>query len=256
MHKKSKKNFFEKSAEKTAEFVAQPEKLFALIFIFGVLTIVGGVLFWRVNIYKAFTVNSLDQRQSELSSQQAIDDYNKLLADQQKDTDKDGLSDYFELNIYNTSPYLPDTDSDGISDKDEIDQNKNPNCPEGSECVILSPDSNQGQDLGQVADEVAAGAEFDFNVQVGREMRSLLLENGVDPDLLDSLTDSELAQIYQQVVAEENQVALEDVPAEEIDPATLRQLLLNSGVDQNLLDGLTDQELMDVYYETLQSENL
>ena len=35
-----------------------------------------------------------------------------------KDTDKDGLSDYDELNFYKTSPYLEDSDSDGFSDKE------------------------------------------------------------------------------------------------------------------------------------------
>ena len=48
-----------------------------------------------------------------------------------KDTDEDGLTDWDELNVYETSPYLEDSDSDGISDWEEINRGTDPNCPEG-----------------------------------------------------------------------------------------------------------------------------
>ena len=64
------------------------------------------------------------------SSQNTTD--NNLKEDNQADlrlidTDKDSLSDWDELNIYKTSPYLEDTDSDGILDRDEIKNGENPN---------------------------------------------------------------------------------------------------------------------------------
>lgn len=45
------------------------------------------------------------------------------------DSDKDGLSDYEERNIYGTDPYNPDTDGDGMSDGDEVRNNRNPKGP-------------------------------------------------------------------------------------------------------------------------------
>jgi hypothetical protein len=36
-------------------------------------------------------------------------------------TDKDGLTDYDEINIYRTNPNDPDTDGDGINDGDEVE---------------------------------------------------------------------------------------------------------------------------------------
>ena len=36
------------------------------------------------------------------------------------DTDEDGLSDFDEINLYNTDPLIADTDGDGLSDFDEI----------------------------------------------------------------------------------------------------------------------------------------
>ena len=49
-----------------------------------------------------------------------------------QDTDEDGLSDWDELNVYITSPYLADSDSDGIKDGEEISAGTDPNCPTGA----------------------------------------------------------------------------------------------------------------------------
>ena len=43
-----------------------------------------------------------------------------------KDTDKDGLSDYEEKNIYGTNPLDPDTDKDGMKDGEEVKKGRNP----------------------------------------------------------------------------------------------------------------------------------
>lgn len=51
------------------------------------------------------------------------------------DTDGDGISDWDELFVYGTSPYLEDTDGDGLSDYEEIfSYRTDPNCPEGQNC--------------------------------------------------------------------------------------------------------------------------
>jgi hypothetical protein len=42
------------------------------------------------------------------------------------DTDGDGLSDWDELNIYNTNATNPDTDGDGVSDGDEVNNGTDP----------------------------------------------------------------------------------------------------------------------------------
>lgn len=43
-----------------------------------------------------------------------------------KDTDRDGLTDYEEKNIYGTDPKNPDTDRDGMKDGDEVKRGRNP----------------------------------------------------------------------------------------------------------------------------------
>ena len=49
-----------------------------------------------------------------------MSDNNDNLANLNKDTDADGLTDADEQNIYRTSAYLADSDSDGVSDNQEI----------------------------------------------------------------------------------------------------------------------------------------
>ncbi len=43
------------------------------------------------------------------------------------DTDKDGITDYDEVNLYHTSPSDPDTDHDGVPDGQELIERTNPN---------------------------------------------------------------------------------------------------------------------------------
>ncbi len=61
-------------------------------------------------------------------------DAQKMQQQQETDTDGDGISDWQELNVYHTSPYLADTDSDGVPDNIEIARGTDPNCPEGQTC--------------------------------------------------------------------------------------------------------------------------
>ncbi|MCK4745245.1 hypothetical protein KAS41_04230 [Candidatus Parcubacteria bacterium] len=44
-----------------------------------------------------------------------------------RDTDNDGLDDYYEIRIYRTDPLSSDTDGDGYSDGEEVRSGYNPN---------------------------------------------------------------------------------------------------------------------------------
>ncbi len=96
-------------------------------FVFGAIRILNGIStpFARK---PGYAFKTLDDAQKERDE--------KLKSD---DTDADGLNDYDELYVFRTSPFLEDTDSDGVNDGTEVNNNQNPNCPQGKTCVIERP---------------------------------------------------------------------------------------------------------------------
>jgi len=133
----------------------------------------------------------------------------------QQDTDGDGLSDYDEVNVYKTSPYLEDTDSDNILDKKEVEQGSDPNCPAGRNCNVVTTESNS-----------PTGTNVDTN-----------------PTLSDNLNSSGTPEVI-----------LQNALSGQIDAAGLRQLLLDAGGDKATLDQISDAELMTIYQESLQNQ--
>ena len=138
-----------------------------------------------------------------------------------KDTDSDSLSDWDELNVYKTSPYLEDSDSDGYSDKKEIDSDNDPNCPMGTTCSeidISETNQAEAQSTSQNAiDELNSSSQSGNNDSSNVNTNS----NGEQGSLVNG----------------------------EVDAKTLRSLLKQSGFDQAELDKISDEELLKVYQE-------
>ncbi|PIX62487.1 hypothetical protein CO057_00575 [Candidatus Uhrbacteria bacterium CG_4_9_14_0_2_um_filter_41_50] len=135
-----------------------------------------------------------------------------LLEQQNSDTDKDTLSDYDELYVYKTSPYLQDTDGDGYNDATEIATSSDPTCAAGADC--------------NTADDIAVGTTLDFGIsdvddtsvsntdttisQIESaisnlsvtEIRQLLIDSGADETLVSTLTDEEVKTLFDAVIAD------------------------------------------------------
>lgn len=136
-----------------------------------------------------------------------------------KDTDADGMNDFDELNRYRTSPYLTDTDSDGTSDREEIEQQTDPNCPEGRDCREIAP--------------VGSGD-------------TEILEQDIMTEATAGLGAPELGEDVVEVTSE----AEANEQLKNLTPSQVRQLLLDSGqVTKEQLDGIGDEELMRAYEE-------
>lgn len=139
-----------------------------------------------------------------------------------KDTDGDGLSDWDELNVYLTSPYLEDSDSDGYPDKKEIDTENDPNCPIGRDCYGVTEEST--------------------------------IDSTVDTTDSTINTSNNSTNIYNTGTTGESsgegdysEIDFDKVMAGNSDVDTIRALLITSGLDQSVVDGLTDEEIMDIY---------
>ena len=172
-----------------------------------------------------------------------------LLGLRLKDTDLDGLS---ELNVYRTSPYLKDSDSDGKSDSDEIAAQTDPNCAPGQNCTDVN------LNIGSSSDDATDNLLLSGQLQ-GSQIRELLLQAGASEAEIGQLSDDELLKLYNEVVAESqggvnqqpNTISLPVGQVEDLTPDQIRQLLLEEGIDQNVLNNISDAELLDLVKETL-----
>jgi len=188
--------------------------------VFAVLIVVLWMAQLRSNIYGPFNSST---NQNQLASE----DQNSDEVLKSKDTDNDGLSDYDELNTYKTSPYLEDTDGDGLKDNEEIKNGTDPNCPKGKTCSGGLLDNSATTDQ---ATSTSAASNDTLN--------SLLNQFGAtQPQTQSTLNTENLTS--DQLNALKN-----------IDAASLRQLLIQAGMDKTALDKISDTDLMKSYGET------
>src|SRR3989339_87488 len=212
---------------------------------------------------------SLDQKEMEA-----------MIEKQKKDTDSDGLTDFDEEYVYKTSAYLDDSDSDGFTDKMEIDSGNDPNCPSGQSCgVAIAVGDDADSSSGEI---VLPSADTFLDGNATPEMvREALRQSGASEEMLASLDDQALMAAYGEVVKETGSASAvknlktetidetdETVPADtvppkdegavssEIDlasltPAQIRELLLQSGMDEATLNSVDDETLLDVLKEAM-----
>jgi len=160
-----------------------------------------------------------------------------IAAQKAKDTDRDGLNDYDELYTYRTSPYLPDSDSDSISDGTEVKNSTDPNCPEGKKCNQDALTANQTQ-------AATKSQSTDTSTQT--------TGNTSGQDLLNQL------QAVQQQGTDtgtgQGTNSGQTLPTGEIDAKSLRQLLLDNGMDKKMLDQISDEQLMQSFGEVMSQQ--
>ncbi|MEK7557945.1 MAG: hypothetical protein AAB530_01915 [Patescibacteria group bacterium] len=183
-----------------------------ILVVFGVFVFVAWIVQLQNSISSPFAYKENGQNQSNDSITGNNDEALKT-----KDSDKDGLSDWDELNVYHTSPYLEDSDSDGFSDKQEVDNGKDPNCPVGRNCNVdqtnqqatTTVNSNVNNVNAIVGAQPVATPNLNVSntvVPVGGQpdtatLRQLLLQNGMKKDDLDKISDKDLLEAYAETAS-------------------------------------------------------
>ena len=204
------------------------QKLMAIVLaFFGFMIIVLWGWQFKSSIYDPLSYKSANNGKDNLETGICADGNcdEPTEADQRlKDTDGDGLNDWDELNTYGTSPYLEDSDSDGFSDKEEIDNDENPNCPAGRDCTGYDPLYNEDAQE-EITDSNDTTSELDLS-----QLNLDISAEAVDQDLGKAMLSGEL------------------------DSATLRSLLIQAGLNKEILDQISDDELMKNYQETLANQ--
>lgn len=179
------------------------------------------VFLWFIQFKKNFyTEEPVNNNISNISSQNQETD----TTPDDKDTDGDGLSDSDELNFYKTSPYLEDSDSDGFSDLEEVTSNNDPNCPVGRICAT-EPVEN---DLGQ---------EFLNNMEE-----------------MEDLTNSIVKPGSTELNTGSTEINNNDILSGDIDAQSLRAALTDAGFDSQVLDQISDEDLLKAYKDILNEQ--
>lgn len=208
------------------EYLTNTEKNWPTKAMFGVLVFLGMATLILGTLQLGKNINIGSNSGSANNSSIAGAEETELTIEQLRanDTDQDGLSDFDELYVYGTSPYLKDSDSDGHSDKDEIDQGFDPNCPKGQDCRGTSEttDSNNTNST-----TVTTGQE-------GLGLTGTGLETTTQTETTRALTAEEKEQLKQ------------------LTPAQLRELLLSTGnITEEQLNQVSDEDLLKAVEEEL-----
>jgi hypothetical protein len=188
-----------------------PKTTVAFLLIFGFVAVIFGWRAWKNDFKFALVFNQVGKKTSDISSNvssSTVLDFNNPVL-RIKDTDQDGLTDWEELNIYKTSPYIADTDSDGISDGDEVKQKSDPLCAEGKNCLSQAAPLTLGASstANSLATELGATSSSTLdlialkNLSVS-QLRQLLLDRGYTKAQLDQLNDQQLSEVWQQALGQ------------------------------------------------------
>lgn len=191
-----------------------------LLAILGFGGVILGFLSFGANIRRPFELRLAEAPKGfELESQRLAREEEESKT---RDTDTDGLSDYDELRVFRTSPYLKDTDSDGFDDKQEAFTGNDPNCPVGKTCgTTLGTDTapapapvmpaapTQPSTLGGfAAGEGAPSGGFTSEADVATYLKSLgiaqvravLAQGGASADQLNAMTDADARVVFEKAI--------------------------------------------------------
>jgi len=194
------------------------------------------------------------------------------LADNQvnltKDTDGDGITDFEELNVYKTSPFLEDSDSDGLSDSQEIAAGRDPNCPGSESCSAVAGSPVAGGVVPTLGASPEADQVLHNQIISGQAtpevIRALLLQGGMSAEDLVQISDEDLLDFYKEFLAASGQPdgenggslsgldvsnlnigSIEDLQS--FSGAQIRALLIQEGAPADVLDQISDDDLRSMF---------
>ena len=207
---------------------------------------------------------------------------------QQQDSDSDGLSDYAELKIYATSPYIEDSDSDGLTDKEEVDRGYDPNCPGQKSCVASSDSGGSSQ----AVPRFTALPGVSQNSRITPDyLRQILTDSGMSATDVADITDAELISLFNEIATGNGDLLIElgidqsdlslsqstvgsgasgasasnvntgDLNISSINDlqsitgAQLRQMMIDQGAPEDLLSAISDEELKEMFLSKLAEQS-
>lgn len=218
-----------------------PKSVVFGVILFSILSLV--LVFWQMREHFTLQIPQLVSSPSgSVERISLLDQEDEQLKGQ--DSDLDGLSDYQELRVYGSSPFISDSDSDGIPDAVEVSNGTDPNCPEGQQCFGADTSLDTGTEITAPNQEQA---ELEQIVNDPAEIRRLLIEGGVDPALIAGTDDQSL-----QILAQESLTKLND-PSDDLqalitslDETNVRGFFTTLGLSQEEIAEFTNEQLLQI----------
>ncbi|HNV97585.1 MAG TPA: hypothetical protein PKL13_04790 [bacterium] len=244
----NKNKFF----NRVLDYFSREDVIVKSLFIVGIFSIVFGILGMYIGIKNSLIIPevTIEDRAS------VIENLNRI-----KDTDLDGLSDYDELNTYNTSPYLEDTDLDGVSDYDEMVLGRDGVCT-GSNCGFVVAPTTESEFMNLLKD-------LDFQNIDFQSFKKLLIDSGYDKVDIDSLKEEDFNQMKQIITSSEDvtsnidpsitntEVKFTEEELQEIEKMrnipiqNIKDIMIQGGATEEQLSSLSDDEIKQIYLQTL-----
>lgn len=194
--------------EQSHAFTREQKVGYGVVVICGVLAVVLGMFYMVHHLHKPFLINYTGNR--VLIGEAA--DAEEIARQKRADTDGDGVSDYDELHVYGSSPYLSDTDSDGMTDDFEITSGMDPACASGQKCAQTQEEVTEQTFVDEQAADAATQAQqaADEYQRISAmlqgmsadDIRQILVESGGDPAEIAALSDEEVQTLYGEVVSQ------------------------------------------------------
>lgn len=193
-----------------------PRIVFSVLVVMAFGTLLYGFISLSSKIYSGANLQAEKNQTTQAETDSFVDEIAQL---KNLDTDKDGLSDYEEINVYETSAYLADTDADGYDDKKEIDSDHDPLCPKVDTCrgdwtgkksqtadngiEIAAPENNLDNLATGTSPELTAEQLQLLGQLTPTEVRELLKSLGqISDEELNQIDDATLMQIYSEVLGQ------------------------------------------------------
>ncbi|MBU0707541.1 hypothetical protein KKG41_04180 [Patescibacteria group bacterium] len=227
----------------------KPNTVTGIVIAVGIIAIVLG--FYQLNQTIANPFSSLGE-----SATNSINTRQELIALQGDDTDNDGLSDFDELYVYNTSPYISDSDSDGLNDDVEVSSGLDPNCPEGKICrTPPAVNTNELSNLFEINQNQNSNSDQNQNTNQSQlnpsveevsldDLRATLVGAGIPSETLNNIDDDALRDLYAQALAEEQTTGNSNSI---VNATTNSSSLTNQDVSLDDLQGLGADEIRTLF---------
>lgn len=201
----------------------------AFVIVIGLTTMVFGAVHMHRSIYDPFKKDPTltYKSQEELAAERDAEL-------KTKDTDGDGLSDYDELYVFRTSPFLADSDSDGFDDGVEVANANDPNCPAGKTC--RQPSLSGGGGSGSTSTSAAGAGATGVSAEPGVTQDQAKVLSAMDK-LFGDIKDPTPEAISQRIMS---------LPGQD-----LRDFLKTMGIPQEALDKADDATLKAMLADTI-----